>query len=230
MRAIRPARGSRIRRAVEVVATVINEDRAFRRAVRRMPRPVPWDWAKPRILPLLAGPYLDADDDPPVRRVSDIGCTLMYGLEVGPALPLVDVQVAERWECTADQIHEVAMANLTARASQLPSSTVRGGTLSGRTIQITDRKLSWASSLVLVPDQLMRLFGSDDQVLCAPGHSVLISFPLSTPAEVVADVLIDFEMGQTWPLMLDPFVLLDGRLYWDSGDDNEDDVDEQDHA
>jgi hypothetical protein len=230
MRAIRPARGSRIRRAVEVVATVINEDRAFRRAVRRMPRPVPWDWAKPRILPLLAGPYLDADDDPPVRGISEVGCAVVYGLEVGGAFPLVDQRVAQRWECSAEQIHRVAVANLGARASRLPASTVRGGTLSGRIIRMVDREVGWASSLLLVPDQLKRLFGSTDQVFGAPGRSVLISLPLRTPSEVVAHILIDLEMGQTWPLMLDPFVLLDGRLYWDSGDDSEDDVDEQDHA
>jgi hypothetical protein len=224
------ARGSRLRNTVAVIAEAIREDRAFRRAVKAMPRPVPWEWAKPRILPLLAGPYLDADDDAPVRGICELGCAVVYGLDVGGAFPLVDEGVAQRWECSADQIHRVALANLEARASRLPASTVRGGTLSGRIIRMVDREVEWASSLLLVPDQLMRLFGSTNQVFGAPGRSVLISLPLRTPSEIVAHILIDLEMGQTWPLMLDPFVLLDGRLSWDSGDDSEDTVDEIDHA
>lgn len=229
MKPIHPARSSRIWRADEFVATVTREDRAFRRAVRRMPRPVPWDWAKPRILPLLAGPYLDADDDAPVRRISEVGCAIVYGLEVGGAFPLVDERLAERWECTADQIHESAMLNLRARAARLPPGTVRGGTLSGRIIRITDGRVGWASSLLLVPDHLMRLFGSADQVFGAPGRSTLVSLPLATPAEIVADIVIDLELGQTWPLMLDPFVLVDGRLYWQA-DSDEDDAGEQEHG
>lgn len=95
---------------------------------------------------------------------------------------------------------------------------------------MVDGEVAWASSLLLVPDQLMRLFGSTNQVFGAPGRSLLISLPLRTPSEIVAHILIDLEMGQTWPLMLDPFVLLDGRLSWDSGDDSEDAVDELDHG
>lgn len=188
-----------------------------------MPKPVPWDWAKPRLVPLLAGPYLDVDDDPPVRGICDLGCAVVYGIDVGQAFPLVDEHVAERWECSADQIHRIAMANLEARARRLPASTVKGGTLSGRIVRVADRTVGWASSLLLVPDQLMRLFGSADQIFGAPGRSVLISLPLATPSEIVAHIVIDFEMGETWPLMLDPFVLLDGRLYWGSGDEDEPD-------
>lgn len=218
---IREARGSRVWRTAKAVATVINEDRAFRRAVKRMPRPVPWDWAKPRILPLLAGPYLDADDDPPIRRMSDLGCAVVYGTEVEGAFPLVDRWVAERWECTTDQIHEIAMQNLRARAAALPPGVVRGGTLSGRIVQITDRNVGWSSSLLLVPDQLLRLFGSADQVFGAPGRSTLVSLPLGTPSEIVAYIVVDLELGETWPLMLDPFVLVDGRLYWRSDRDED---------
>lgn len=221
MQEIHSGRTGLIRRAVSLAGAVIKEERAFRRAVRRMPKPVPWEWARPRLLPLLAGPYIDADDDPPVRGISDLGCAVVYGLQVGSAFPLVNERVAERWECSADQIHGVAMANLEARASRLSASAVKGGTLSGRIVRIADRDVGWASSLLLVPDQLMRLFGSTDQVFGAPSRSVLISLPLGTPPEIVAHIVIDFEMAETWPLMLDPFVLLGGRLSWDSGDEEE---------
>jgi hypothetical protein len=135
MKAIRPARGSRIRRAVQVVATVINEDRAFRMAVRRMPRPVPWDWARPRVLPLLAGPYLDADDDPPVRSMSEVGCAVVYGLEVGEAFPLVDVRVAE----SVGRSCWIHSFSLTGVCTGSPTATkMTGRTLAHHDAQVLD--------------------------------------------------------------------------------------------
>jgi hypothetical protein len=46
-------------RAAAMAKQVVREDQAMRRAARQMPKPVPWEWAKPRIVPLLAGPYFD---------------------------------------------------------------------------------------------------------------------------------------------------------------------------
>ena len=101
-------------RAAAVAKQLLREEQAMRRAARLMPRPVPWEWAKPRIVPLLAGPNLDGAGEPLVRAVAAPGCALVFGLEVGQAYPLVDEVVAQRWECTAEQIHEVGMANLGA--------------------------------------------------------------------------------------------------------------------
>jgi hypothetical protein len=203
------------RRVARIADSIVREQRAMRKAVRGMPRPVPWDWAKERILPLLAGPYLDGDPScVPVRLVMEPGCAVIFGIHVGGMFPMVDNVVAERWECSPEQIRDVAMENLGVRAAGLAASTVTSGTLSGRIVRLIDRNVDWAASLILLPDELMRLFGSHDQLLAAPGWNTLMSFSLETPMEIVADIVDDFEQGQSYPLFLDPFLLEGGRLSW----------------
>lgn len=208
-----------LRRTLGIVAGLAREERALRRAARDMPRPVRWDWASDRVVPLLAGPYLGRPGEDLVRTALDPGCAVVFGVDLGGAFANVDVAVARRWECTTAQIRDAAMANLRQRASLLEPEDVASGTLSGRIVRLIHRTVGWASSLVLVPDELMRLFGSDDQILAAPGRSKLLSFPIDTPASVVADVVVDFERSETYPLWLDPFVLVDGTLHWQPADD-----------
>lgn len=211
---LKPSRVSiKFGRAAAVAKQLLREEKAIRQAARLMPRPVPWEWAKPRIVPLLAGPYMDRAGEPLVRAVAAPGCTLVFGLEVGQAYPLVDDVVAQRWECTAEQIHDVGMANLRRRAAALESRSVQTGTLSGWIIAQT-RALGWGSSLVLVPDQLMRLFGPQDQMLLTPSRASLVSFPMATPTHVVVDIALEMESGEAFPLMLDPFVLEAGVVVW----------------
>jgi hypothetical protein len=86
----------------ELAGRMLRDARLERRAARSMPRPAPWDWVKPRLVPLLAGPYIDAPDLPIVRGVSDLGPSLVFGVDIGRVYPLVDVEVGERGGRRAD--------------------------------------------------------------------------------------------------------------------------------
>lgn len=173
-------------------------------------------------MPLLAGPFIDTPQEPLVRRVSELGCALIFGLPLGPGFSFIDGVVARRWECTPSQIEEAAMRNLLERAAKLPAETVRTATFSGHLVGLA-RGPSWVSSLLLVPDELRRLFGPQDQIFMAPGHGVLISFPPTMPHGLAADVAIDFERSELYPLMLDPFAIEDGRVVWGGAYDDLDD-------
>jgi hypothetical protein len=105
------------------------------------------------------------------------------------------------------------MANLRRRAAALGSACIQTGTLSGWIVAQT-RGVGWGSSLVLVPDEFMRLFGSQDQILVTPSRASLVSFPTATPTHVVVDVAMDIESGEAFPLMLDPFSLKGGTVVW----------------
>jgi hypothetical protein len=58
---------------LRTAVAILQEQGAMSRAFKRMPKPVTWDWARPRILPLLAGPYIDVDGEGPVRAVPTAG-------------------------------------------------------------------------------------------------------------------------------------------------------------
>jgi hypothetical protein len=68
----------------------------------------------------------------------------------------------------------------------------------------------------------MRIFGTQDQLFATPKRGTLMSFSLDTPGPVVAHIVIDYEANAAWPLMLDPFLLTDGRIVWQEPTELED--------
>jgi len=180
------------------------------RAIRRMPKPVPWDWARHWLVPLLAGPMIDLEGESLVRSVMDPGVAVVFGIDLGPGLALVAEAVARRWECTSEQVQDAATANLKRWAGQLEPMTVRSATMSGHRLRIIDGRPAWASSILLVESELRRLFGDSDQVLAAPRRDTLLSFSPETPGRITSEIVVDFEVDAPYPLMLDPFLLEDG--------------------
>jgi hypothetical protein len=206
------------------VAHVVKEQRAIGRAAKKMPRPVPWDWAEPRLLPLLCGPIIDPPGEHVVRTVAGPGCAIEIGMDLGGVFPVVDASVAERWETSPDQLRDTALANLRRRTARLSPASLSTGAFSGRIVRMLRGPAGYAASLVLLQDELMRIFGPQDQILAAPGRSMLVSFPIDAPLDVVADTVIDLELSQPLPLMLDPFIVTEGRLVWQpTASDPEDD-------
>jgi hypothetical protein len=198
------------------VLDLLREERRVRCAAKRMPKPLPWDWARPRLIPLLAGPYLGPDL---VTVVAKPGCAINFGVEISGTYVLVDAPTAERWEASEAQLGAVSEMNLDRRAAQVQRESVIRGTLAGRIVRLLD-SVPWATSLVLSPDNLRRLFGSHDQVFGTPKRGTLMSFSIDTPTNVIAHLVIEHEANAAWPLMLDPFLLVDGELLWqDVGDD-----------
>ena len=205
---------SRLHRAFTLTSRIVREQRDLHRAVKRMPRPVPWAWAEPRLLPLLAGPYIDPPDMALVRTEVDPGCAVVIGLDLGGVFTNVDTAVAERWECSTGQLLDAAMTNLRQRTAAIAPTAVVQASFSGRIARLLRLPGGWASSVLLVQEDLVRLFGSHDQLFAAPDRSTLLNFPIDIDGSVAGHILIDFEMGATYPLMLDPFSLLDGVLQY----------------
>ena len=214
-----------IRTGFRRTARILKADRAFRRAAARMPKPVPWEWAKPRLMPLLAQPCFDEPGEERIRTVAPVGCALEFGIDLGGHFPIVDRIVTERWECTVEQLQAAAMANLERRVGAIPTSAVQHAVMSGRAFRLLRSPAGCASSILLVPDQLRRLLGGHDQVLAAPGRHTLLSFPASAPVHTTAEITVDIEQGELAPLFLDPFLLCDGELTWDVPTDEFDDED-----
>lgn len=211
-----------VRTSLGRALAVLREERAATRAIRRMPKPVRWEWAKLRVVPLLAGPMIDPEGERLVRTVMDPGVTVIFGINLGAAFPLIDEAVAARWECSREQISEVATSNLEHWAAKLELGSVRTATMSGHQIRLIQDRPRWASSLVLVPEELRRLFGDYDQVFATPCQDTLLSFQPDIPSRVAGDIIVDFEASSTHPLVLDPFCLADGTLTWGGTEDWED--------
>jgi hypothetical protein len=209
---------------VRVSARLERNRRAVERAARRMPKPVPWDWAEPRIMPLLSGPSFDGPGESLVRATSALGPAVEFGLDLGTVFLVVDEIVAERWERSAEQLLDCALRNLRQRAERLTPADVTTGVMSGRRVRLLDKRPRWASSILLDLPTLIRLFGGHDQFLAAPRTDCLLSMPTDTPTRAFAEIAVGLE--DRWnSLWLDPFVLESGELLWEGslGDEDEED-------
>jgi hypothetical protein len=209
---------------VRVSARFERHRRAVERAARRMPKPVPWDWAEPRIMPLLAGPSLDRPGDSLVRLTSTLGPAVEFGLDLGTVFLGVDAIVTERWERSTEQLLDCGLQNLRRRAERLTPADVTNGVMSGRRIRLLDKRPRWASSILLDVPTLIRLFGNDDQFLAAPRTDCLLSMPIDTPAHAFAEIAVGLE-DQWNSLWLDPFLLESGELLWEGSLSDEDEQD-----
>lgn len=216
-----------IRTGFRRTARILRDDRAFRRAASKMPKPVSWDWAKPRLMPLLAQPCIDLPGEERIRTVAELGCAIEFGIDLGGHFPIVDRVVAERWECTVAQLLDAAMGNLARRVGAVPVTAVQHAVMSGRSFRMLQSPAGCASSALLVPDQIKRLFGTHDQLLAAPGRHTLMSFPADAPTLAVAEIVIDVEQSELAPLFLAPFGMWDGEIIWES-DEVIDEFDEDD--
>jgi hypothetical protein len=200
------------------------EQREFLRELKTVPRPVPWAWAAPRLLPLLAGPRFDQPGETLVRTVSALGPVVEFGLTIARRFARVDAAVAERWECSLEQLLDRAMTNLREQAAMLHPGSVRTGVMSGREVRTLDGEPPWATSLLLDQEALQRVFGPHDQLLAACRTDCLLSMTTATPVSVFGEIAVDLEREED-SLWLDPFVLESGELRWVGSRLDDDDED-----
>jgi hypothetical protein len=178
-------------------------------------------------MPLLAQPCIDLPGEERIRVVGRPGCAIEFGIDLGGHFPIVDRIVAERWECSVEQLRDAALENLARRAAIVQTTAVQHAVMSGRAFRMLQAPAGCASSLLLVPEQIKRLFGRQDQILAAPGRHTLLSFPMDAPTLAVPEIAVEVEVSELMPLFLAPFALCDGEVIWegDHGMEEEDDDD-----
>ena len=227
MKVTRPKPRRLVLEVTRLSPTALRRRREFDQALKAVPRPIPWEWGAPRVLPLLAGPRFDQPGESLVRTTSALGPAIEFGLPIGRTFGRIDRPIAERWEVTVEQLLDRALANLRERAAELDANALTTGVLSGRALRLLDGDPPWASSLLLDRDALVRVFGAQDQVLAAARTDCLVSAPLDVPSRAFAEIVIDLEREEQ-SLWLDPFALEGGELTWGGTFDEDDDDGEAD--
>lgn len=188
----------------------------LRRAIASVPEDFSWDWARSRVVPLFErGGAEGTPGDPMINTRSQLGVGIGFGVEIGPMFARVTKSMAERWEASVEQIEHVAFENLQRAVSKVDRRDLQPAVFNGHMLRGLPEPQGWASSVILAGEsEVMRIFGSEDQVFTAPGRNVLLAFDGTIPARALMEVTVAWEETDAHPLLLDPFVLRDGTLSW----------------
>lgn len=192
-------------------------ERQIRRALASIPDDITWEWARPRLVPLFERSGAEGTSgDPTINAVAPVGVAIGFGIEIGPMFARVTQSKAERWEASVEQIETAAFEHLDRVTRTLTRRDLQHAVHNGHMLRVLPKPHGWASSVILAGEEtLMRIFGGQDQVFTVPARNALLAFDSQVPARVVAEVTIGLEELDPHPLLLDPFVLSDGRLSWE---------------
>ncbi len=183
------------------------------RAMSRLPKDLDWEVMAPNVVPVL-----------PRRRPMppDIGNALTvllppgiptgFGIDIGPAVMHIGHDLLASWGIEPGDVATQALENLgrkTASARPRDLFTERIGETPVRTLQ---SGWGWASTLVLLPDELVRIFGPADQVLVAPVRDLLMSAPADTDPGFLAWLRDEFGSLDPNALAVEAFALRRGQL------------------
>lgn len=193
-------------------------------ALQRVPAGMPWAWAALRVLPTVRGERVQVMEDIELEELGFVpassypsvalppGVDVTFSIEVDVLGLNVDQRQLDAWEMTADQVLPAAIANLRRTVGSWQGRAY-DDVYEGVPVRMRGWP-SWASSLLLLPDDLLRILGEEDQVLIAPYQCNLISLPVDVDRGVAADLVDLFGVINPASLLIGmpAFVLRDGRL------------------
>ncbi len=140
------------------------------------------------------------------------GIRVVLGLDVGPAMLFVAPEQLEGWGVTADDAFERALDNVRARVkARRQFALIHERIADVPTIAYQSRE-GWASSLLLLPDELTRVLGDRNGLILAPMRDLIISLPLDVEREFAHWLLEEFAEVDMNALDVPLLALVDGQL------------------
>ena len=176
-------------------------------AVNRLDLDRPWSKAGADVRPMLPRfrPYPFPVE--PVRTMLPPGILVGFGVDIGPALTMIDSGQLERWGVGVDVVAERALDNVRQIAAGSDVGRVVHQSVADVPVMALQTGEGIAASMLLVPETLARFFGTGPLLFLAPMRDLLIALPASVDRDVAAWLAEEWEA-------LDPNHLhLGGWLY-----------------
>jgi hypothetical protein len=187
------------------------------RAMGALPPDLDWPVLAPNLIPILPRrrPMPPATGEP-FRVTLPPGIPTGFGVDIGPALLVVGASLLETWPVGPAELVATGLENLRLRLSEVRRRDVLRQDVDGVPMRVLQSGVGCASALVLVPDELERIFGREAQCLIAPMRDLLISMPVETDRAFVGWLNDEFSEMDPNGLALDAFVLSDGMLRYEA--------------
>jgi hypothetical protein len=187
-------------------------------AIRAVDPELPWESIADALVPMFARRRgAPAGMDEPVTLVRPPGMRVGIGIDIGPALMHVVDGVLRGWDLTADEALDRAIANVRALCTKRRLDPVTVGHVDGVPTTVFQSGEGIASTLLLLPDQIVRRFGPSPQLLIAPMRDLLVSIPRDAGIEFATWLRDAFAEEDPNCLDLPIFSLVGGDLRIEPG-------------
>ena len=186
---------------------------AVLRAMGGLPPDLEWDVMAPNVIPILPRrrPMPPQAGDP-FRVTLPPGIPTGFGIDIGPAFLVVGESLLGTWPVGPAELVATALENLRTRMRRVHPRDLVRQSIDGVPARVLQSGVGCASALVLAPDELVRIFGPEPQLLIAPMRDLLISLPNDTDRSFVAWLNEEFAEMDPNGLALDAFILEGGAL------------------
>jgi hypothetical protein len=174
-----------------------------------------FDWADvvDDILPIFerARP-IGVEVDPPARTVVPPGVTIGFGVDLGLAFARVSVVHVAAWPVDLPALTERALRNLRKRARHATDYDLVEEPVGGVPAMAFQSRDGWASTAVLIPEAIERVFGRAPGLFIAPSRDLLVRLPPDVDLEFATWLTEEFETADPNALRLEAFEWRDGMM------------------
>jgi hypothetical protein len=195
-------------------STEVRSDPRLLRALRRVDASgFTWDAVADDILPVFerARPF-SFNVDPPALTALPPGVSVGFGVDAGPAFMRVSTKHLVGWNVDIQTLATRALENLAGRARRLHARDVRLGQIDGIEVDLFESGDGWASTAVLLPDAIGRLFGPAPSMFIAPWRDLLVRLPVDVDLAFATWLTEELESEDPNALRLEGFEWRDGEM------------------
>jgi hypothetical protein len=122
----------------------------------------------------------------PLRTIVAPGVAIGFAIDVGPAFMGVSAALIRSWNVSVADVHARSLSNLIARAASVTASDIVAGGIGDAPTRWLQTGRSIGSVLVLVPDQLARIFGPSPAFFITPMRDLMIGLPSDVDRDLAA--------------------------------------------
>ena len=172
-----------------------------------------WEDLADDVLPVFerARPY-PYPVDPPALTVMPPGVTVGFGVDAGPAFMRIATTHLAAWPIDLAGVAERALANLARRTMRAHPRDIARGFIGDESVDFFQSGDGWASTTVLVPAALQRLFGREPALFVAPTRDTLIAMSAEVDLAFATWLTEEVEADDPNALRLEAFEWRDGTV------------------
>jgi hypothetical protein len=170
-----------------------------------------WEDVAEDVLPIFerARPF-GYEVEPPAQAVVPPGITVGFGIDLGLAFARVAAIHLEDWPVDLAGLTDHALRNLRRRARHARDFDLVREPIAGVPTTVFQSRDGWASTAVLVPEAIDRLFGPRPALLIAPSRDLLVGLPDDVDLRFATWLTEEFEAEDPNALRLEAFEWRDG--------------------